>query len=33
MLEKINKLLQEVEELSISSQEQIEEYRIKWLSR
>jgi len=33
MLEKINKLLQEVEDLSISGQEQLEEYRIKWLSR
>ena len=33
MLEKINKLLQEVEELSITGQEQLEEYRIKWLSR
>lgn len=33
MIEKINKLLQEVEDLSISGQEQLEEYRIKWLSR
>ncbi|MBK9285835.1 MAG: phenylalanine--tRNA ligase subunit alpha [Sphingobacteriaceae bacterium] len=33
MLEKINKLLKEVEELSISSREQLEEYRIKWLSK
>lgn len=33
MLEKINKLFKEVEELSISGQEQLEEYRIKWLSR
>jgi phenylalanyl-tRNA synthetase alpha chain len=33
MLEKINKLLREVEELAATSKEQVEEYRIKWLSK
>lgn len=33
MLEKINKLLQEVEEFGASTKEQVEEYRIKWLSK
>jgi phenylalanyl-tRNA synthetase alpha chain len=33
MLEKINKLLEEVENLGASTREQVEEYRIKWLSK
>ncbi|MCF8423547.1 MAG: phenylalanine--tRNA ligase subunit alpha [Bacteroidia bacterium] len=33
MLERINKLLQEVEEFKAQSKEQIDEYRIKWLSK
>ncbi|HWY10225.1 MAG TPA: phenylalanine--tRNA ligase subunit alpha [Bacteroidia bacterium] len=33
MLEKINNLLQEVEGLALSTKEQVEEYRIKWLSK
>ena len=33
MLEKINKLLKEVEDMAASSREQVEEYRIKWLSK
>jgi len=33
MLEKIEKLLQEVEEFTAHSKEQLEEYRIKWLSK
>lgn len=33
MLEKINNLLAEVEEFAAQSKEQVEEYRIKWLSK
>lgn len=33
MLEKINKLLEEVEEFAATTKEQVEEYRIKWLSK
>lgn len=33
MLEKINNLLAEVEEFAAQSEEQVEEYRIKWLSK
>lgn len=33
MLEKINKLLEEVESFGADSKEQLEEYRIKWLSK
>jgi len=33
MLEKINNLLLEVEQLAVSTKEQVEEYRIKWLSK
>ncbi len=33
MLERINILLQEVEEFAAQSKEQVEEYRIKWLSK
>lgn len=33
MLEKINNLLNEVEQLAIEKKEQVEEYRIKWLSK
>lgn len=33
MLEKINSLLSEVEEFAAQSKEQVEEYRIKWLSK
>lgn len=33
MLEKINHLLKEVEQLAIEKKEQVEEYRIKWLSK
>lgn len=33
MLEKINNLLQEVEGLALGTKEQVEEYRIKWLSK
>jgi len=33
MLERINNLLQEVEQLAIEKKEQVEEYRIKWLSK
>ena len=33
MLERINILLQEVEEFKAQSKEQIDEYRIKWLSK
>ncbi|MCE3260220.1 MAG: phenylalanyl-tRNA synthetase subunit alpha [Bacteroidetes bacterium] len=33
MLEKINKLLEEVESFGASTKEQVEEYRIKWLSK
>ena len=33
MLEKINNLLSEVEEFTAQSKEQVEEYRIKWLSK
>jgi phenylalanyl-tRNA synthetase alpha chain len=33
MLEKINKLLEEVENLGATTKEQVEEYRIKWLSK
>ncbi len=33
MLEKINNLLQEVEQLAAGTKEQVEEYRIKWLSK
>ena len=33
MLEKINSLLAEVEEFAAQSKDQIEEYRIKWLSK
>ncbi|MGZ4090027.1 MAG: phenylalanine--tRNA ligase subunit alpha [Bacteroidia bacterium] len=33
MLEKINKLLEEVESFAASTKEQVEEYRIKWLSK
>lgn len=33
MLEKINNLLAEVEEFAAHSKEQVEEYRIKWLSK
>ena len=33
MLEKINNLLQEVEGLALNTKEQVEEYRIKWLSK
>lgn len=33
MLEKINTLLQEVESFAAGSKEQLEEYRIKWLSK
>lgn len=33
MLEKINSLLLEVEQLAVSTKEQVEEYRIKWLSK
>lgn len=33
MLEKINNLLVEVEKLAVGNKEQLEEYRIKWLSK
>ena len=33
MLERINNLLQEVEDFAAQSKEQVEEYRIKWLSK
>ena len=33
MLERINILLQEVEEFAAQSKEHVEEYRIKWLSK
>lgn len=33
MLEKINTLLAEVEKLAVGTKEQLEEYRIKWLSK
>lgn len=33
MLEKINNLLLEVEQLAVSTKDQVEEYRIKWLSK
>ncbi len=33
MLEKINELLKEVESLKANTKEQVEEYRIKWLSK
>ncbi|MCW3078497.1 MAG: phenylalanyl-tRNA synthetase subunit alpha [Bacteroidetes bacterium] len=33
MLEKINKLLEEVEGFAATTKEQVEEYRIKWLSK
>ncbi len=33
MLEKINKLIEEVESFGASTKEQVEEYRIKWLSK
>jgi phenylalanyl-tRNA synthetase alpha chain len=33
MLEKINQLLEEVENFAASTKEQVEEYRIKWLSK
>ena len=33
MLERINSLLIEVEEFAAQSKEQVEEYRIKWLSK
>lgn len=33
MLEKINNLLLEVEQLAVGTKEQVEEYRIKWLSK
>ncbi len=33
MLEKINNLLLEVEQLNLATKEQVEEYRIKWLSK
>jgi phenylalanyl-tRNA synthetase alpha chain len=33
MLDRIQKLLQEVEELAASSKEEVEEYRIRWLSK
>ena len=33
MQERINNLLQEVEEFAAQSKEQVEEYRIKWLSK
>lgn len=33
MLEKINNLLLEVEQLAVNTKEQVEEYRIKWLSK
>lgn len=33
MLEKINNLLLEVEQLNLATKEQLEEYRIKWLSK
>src|SRR3954464_9123064 len=33
MLEKINRLLEEVENFTAQSKEQVEEYRIKWLSK
>ncbi len=33
MLEKINNLLQQVEEFSVSNKEELEGYRIKWLSK
>lgn len=33
MLEKINNLLQEVEQLAAGTKDQVEEYRIKWLSK
>jgi phenylalanyl-tRNA synthetase alpha chain len=33
MLEKINKLLEEVETFAATTKEQVEEYRIKWLSK
>ena len=33
MLEKINNLLQEVEGLALNTKDQVEEYRIKWLSK
>lgn len=33
MLEKINNLLAEVEKLAVGNKEQLEEYRIKWLSK
>jgi len=33
MLEKINKLILEVESFGANTKEQVEEYRIKWLSK
>lgn len=33
MIDKINKLLQEVEEFTALNKEQLEEYRIKWISK
>ena len=33
MLEKIHKLLEEVESFGAQSKDQVEEYRIKWLSK
>jgi phenylalanyl-tRNA synthetase alpha chain len=33
MLEKINNLLAEVEQMAVNTKEQVEEYRIKWLSK
>ena len=33
MLEKINNLLVEVEQMAVNTKEQVEEYRIKWLSK
>jgi phenylalanyl-tRNA synthetase alpha chain len=33
MLEKINSLLAEVEQMAVNTKEQVEEYRIKWLSK
>jgi len=33
MREKINKLLEEVENFTAKTKEEVEEYRIKWLSK
>ena len=33
MLEKIHKLLEEVDSFAAQTKEQVEEYRIKWLSK